>query len=379
MFDTRTYGYLSQASNIKENRRDIVHYCWGELEQEDISDRMAYIWVKTIVGALLAVNFAVPLYTVVSNRHLWDEPMAVLAGNMSLACAMDGLAIMLIGIYDLIKLDINGLCRSLQYLGFGFGIAFKAGQLCMAVDQYVAVFHALRHFPIMERARPWLFGATWLTWIMQIIFGIFANIFDLETFADSTIDSTNATLVFPECRWESALANVYTMVFEVQLVSFSLATAGLLIYTGVTGHRIKKKLIRAQKQRNSMFGDDDNQKFFDNFRAFKKIIAVLSLTVVMDIVAPINRFANRWYPMPQLAGFLHQVRLLAFIFEGWAYGLLNAKLRAAYKKTLCGTCCNHPDTHAVSPEIQSHPKHQKSVYAINVITPIELCPAQPEI
>ena len=313
---------------------------------------MTYTWVKTIVGGLLVANFAMPLYTVVSNHHLWDEPMAMLAGNMSLSGVMNGLAIMFIGIYDLAGLDFNGLCRSLQYVGFGFGIAFKAGQLCMAVDQYVAVFHPLRHFTIMEQARPWLFAATWLTAGVQVLFGIFAHIFDLETFAASTVDSTNATLVFPECRWESALANAYTFLFELQLISFSLATAGLLIYTGVRGHLTKKELMRTQLLRGNAFGDADNQKFFDNFRAFKKIIAVLSLTVTLDMVAQIIRLAHRWHPTPKLAGFLHQVRLFAFIFEGWAYGLLNAKLRAAYKKTLCGACRRRVDTVSVDPTIQ---------------------------
>ena len=294
---------------------------------------MAYNWVKTMVGAVLIINFAVPLYAVVSNRHLWDEPMAVLAGNMAFAMALDGLTIMPVGIYDLIELDSVGLCRSLQYLGFGFGITFKAGHLCMAVDQYVAVSHPLRHCTIMARALPWL-GAG-----VQFIFGIFAYIFDLETFAASTVDSTNATLVFPECRWESALADVYTILFEFELLSLSLATAGLLTYTGVAGHRIKQELVRTQQQRQGrLFDDPDDEKFLDNYRAFKKVMAVLSLTVTLDIVAPIIRLVHRRHPMPKLAGFLHQVRLFGFIFEGWAYGLLNEKLRATYKKTLCGTC-----------------------------------------
>ena len=42
--------------------------------------------------------------------------------------------------------------------------------------------------------------------------------------------------------------------------------------------------------------------------------------------------------MPKFSGFMHQVRLLAFIFEGWAYGLANAKLRAAYRNVICGMC-----------------------------------------
>ena len=298
---------------------------------------MMYLWVKTAVGVLLAANFSVPLFTVVSNRHLWEEPMAVLAGNMSLTTVLCGIGIALIGIYDLADFQSVTLCRFLQYTTFSVGIAFKAAQVGAAVDQFVAVTNPLNHYTIMMRALPWLLAATGLTCAMQIIFGLIAHLLDMETFSEHVGAQGNST-AFTGCRWETALANVYTIFVELEMVTFSLVTASLLIYTGVVGHRFKVRLLKEGRQfrQNGLRGSNDNPKFLDNYRAFKNIMIVLSLTVAMDIVAPILRISSRWYPQPKLNGLLHQVRMFGYIFEGWAYGLLNAKLRAAYKKTFCG-------------------------------------------
>ena len=299
-----------------------------------------YNLVKTTVGLLLAANFAPPLYTVVSSPELWDEPMAVLAGNMSGTCMLFGLTVMLIGAYDLAQFDLDGLCQALQYSSFGLAVSFKMSEVCMAVDQYVAVIHPLRHYQIMTRARPWLFAAIWLPWAANLLFGLFAVIFDMETFAESVAGRDNASLVFPECRWESGLASVYTFIVETELVTLSLTCAGLFIYTGIVGHITSSRLLREQHRLRASWADGtDDGKFLENYRAFKSVLAVLSLTVTLDVVEPILRVTSRWYPMPQLSGLLHQARLLGGIFEGWAYGLLNSKLRAAYKKTLCGERC----------------------------------------
>ena len=201
---------------------------------------MVYLWVKTVVGAVLAANFAVPLYTVVSNRYLWTEPMAVLAGNMSLVNTLSGLIVMLIGLYDLFQLKIDNLCRSLQYVRFGFGIGIKAAHVCMAVDQFIAVVYPLQHFPLMKRARRWLFAATWLTGAVHVLFGATVNLLGLETFAESLpLDGGNVTLLFPECRWESSLANVYWIVYEDrvrQLPRLQVHPAGA-VADHLRGHR----------------------------------------------------------------------------------------------------------------------------------------------
>ena len=298
---------------------------------------MLYPSVKTVVGALMATNFAVPLVTVVSNRDLWEEPMAVLAGNMSLTSTLFGVIIALIGIYDLADFQNIALCRFLQYSAAGVGIAFKMAQVCAAVDQFVAVVYPLRHYPIMTRARPWLFAATWITFAVQPALGLIAHMLDMETFSEH-VDAQGTNTTFTGCRWETAMANVWTFVGELELVSFSLVTATFLVYTGVVGYRMKTRLVREEQQlrQNGVSSGEDNQTFFENYRAFKNILMVLSLTVSMDIVAPILRISSRWHPRPKLNGLLHQVRLVGFIIEGWAYGLLNAKLRAAYRKTFCG-------------------------------------------
>ena len=279
--------------------------------------------------------------------------MAVLAGNMSLVSTLSGLIVMLIGLYDLFQLKIDSLCRSMQYVGFGFGIGIKVAHVCMAVDQFIAVVQPLHHFTLMMQARPWLFAATWLIWAVHVLFGATVHLLGLETFAESlSLDGGNVTLLFPECRWESSLANVYWIVYEVEVTLFSLLTAGMFVYTGVIGHRTKRALMQARRQQNGDATNDDGQKFFENYRAFKRILLVLSLTICVDIVGPVVRLVSRWFPMPKLNGLLHQLRLFAFIFEGWSYGLLNSKLSAAYKKTLCGRCRGDTDFGITSIRVQ---------------------------
>ena len=92
---------------------------------------------------------------------------------------------------------------------------------------------------------------------------------------------------------------------------------------------------RSRQAPNWVAGLGD-QRLIDNYQAFKKILMVLSLTITLDIIGPIQRFARRRYLMPVISAYLDQTRVFAFVFEGWAYGLLNAKLRAAYKRMLCG-------------------------------------------
>ena len=262
--------------------------------------------------------------------------MAVLVGNMSLTSTLTGIFLALIGIYDLADFESVTLCRLLQYSGFGVGIAFKAAQVGAAVDQFAAVIHPLHHYPTINRAQPWLLAATGITCAAQIIFGSVAHTMDMETFSEHVGTQGNST-AFIGCRQETALANVYTIVVELEMVTFSLITASLLIYTGVVGHRIKARLVKEERwlRQGRIIADINNQTFFDNYRAFKKIMTVLSLTVSMDLVAPLPRISSRWYPRPKINGLLHQIRLFGFIFEGWAYGLLNAKLRAAYKNAFC--------------------------------------------
>ena len=160
---------------------------------------MLYAWVKTAVGLLMTANFSVPLVTVLINRQLWEEPMAVLAGNMSLTSTLLGIFIVFIGLYDVTDFQRDSVCLFLQYGGFAAGLAFKVAQVCAAIDQYVAVTHPLHHYPIMIRARPWLFASTWITFALQIIIGLVAHFMNVETFSEHVGKQTNKS-TFTGCR-----------------------------------------------------------------------------------------------------------------------------------------------------------------------------------
>ena len=129
--------------------------------------------------------------------------MAVLAGNMSLTSIVLGIALILNGIYDLADLESVTLCRLQMYSAIGAGIAFKVAQVGAAVDQFVAVVHPLRHYPIMMQAQPWLLAATWFTFAVQILFGLVALVMDMETFSENAAGERNST-IFTGCRWEAA-------------------------------------------------------------------------------------------------------------------------------------------------------------------------------
>ena len=152
----------------------------------------------------------------------------------------------------------------------------------------------------------------------------------METFADSTLGRGNGSLVFPECRWERALTTVFSTVSETELVLLVLGYTGLFLYTAVIGHRTRRRLTRGPRSHRP-----DDRQFLENYGLFRRVAAVLALAVLLDVAEPAVRVTSRWWPMPQVAGLLHQARLFCAIFEGWAYGLLNKKLRAAYKTTLC--------------------------------------------
>ena len=295
---------------------------------------MPFGWVKTLVGAVLAINFAFPLVTVARDRRLWDEPMAVLASLMSLDCTIFGLIHMLTGLYELASLESLGLCRALQYGGSGAAISFKAAQASAAFDQFVAVMYPLHHYSILSRAMPWLLAAVWGTFGFNLLFGFAAHMTDMETYSEfATRRGGNSS--YSGCRWETAMANVFTIIIELVVAVFSFITAGMLLYTGIVGYRNAKRLKLERRRRRGVPEGEDGT-FFVNYRAFKRIVTVLSLTVTLDIVAPLIRISGRWYPQPTLNLLLNQARLFGFIFEGWAYGLLNAKLRAAYRAMVCG-------------------------------------------
>ena len=88
-----------------------------------------FYWAEVVVGALLAANFALPLYSVVSNQELWDEPMAVLAGNLSGICFVVGVTSILVGPYDLTRLNMDSVCALLFYNSGSLFIASKVAHV----------------------------------------------------------------------------------------------------------------------------------------------------------------------------------------------------------------------------------------------------------
>ncbi|KAF0295966.1 hypothetical protein FJT64_006571 [Amphibalanus amphitrite] len=153
---------------------------------------------------------------------------------------------------------------------------------------------------------------------------------------------------------------------QTKLVTLALTYTGLFVYTAVVGHRTSRQLRRERRR----FLPSD-QQFLDNYRAFRRVLAVLSLVLLLDVAEPVVRVTSRWWPMPQAAGLLHQLRLFGAIFEGWAYGLLNAKLRAAYRATLC--CCpsRQVTQHVPSPDASVH---RREAWTISAPAP----PEQPQ-
>ncbi|KAF0308849.1 Protein phosphatase 1 regulatory subunit 27 [Amphibalanus amphitrite] len=250
---------------------------------------MWYAWLKTLVGLLLTVNYSLPLFTILSDRRLWEEPVAVLAGNMSFVCLFMGVNLSLTGAYDLLQLDMVALCRTLQYTGIGFGVASKTAQLCMAVDQFVAISRPLQHLSLMAGARCWLVAATWATWALQFALSSLTGALDLVTVADSAHGRGNGTAVYPGCRWETHYSVVFAMIVEVELVSFSLATIGLFSYTFWVGYRTSRRLSRrVHELQNDVAQLQESRNFLRNYRVFKRVVLVFLLTVAMDILSPEN-------------------------------------------------------------------------------------------
>ena len=307
---------------------------------------MIYFWLKVAVGALLAVNFSLPLYTVVRDRSLWDEPMAVLAANLSLYGVLFGLGQIVIGMYDLLELWPWDFCLFLQYSGLGIAIAFKTGALCLAVDQAVAVIHPLYYYSVMARYLRRLLLSTACLWVGNTVLLLTAASTNLPTVAEVIHSHGNdTTIISSGCRWENAVAQELMPLMEAQLSLPSLATTGVFIYTGFVG----SKMLAASARLRIIY--PTHQQFLDNLSAFKIIAYTVSLTLVLDIAGIVLRIASHWLPISsRLLAFFHQARLFGFLLEGWVYGLSNRNLRTAYKKTFCRCCQSHGTNRATPVE-----------------------------
>ena len=296
---------------------------------------MLYEWTRVTVGGLMAATFSVPLVTVARNRPLWDEPMAVLAACLALVGLLLGLDVSAAGLYDLGRLEWPDLCLAIHSTGFGLGVSLKIAYLSMAVDQFVAVTRPLRYYQLMERALRWLLLATGLGGALVFAVGMVTGLLGLETTADrqrAAADNSSAA-TYTGCRWESTCTHVMSVLAELTVLVLSLVSTTLFVYTGVVEWRTKARLLRQQRSQPEV--SHMHRRFFVNYRAFKRICLVLSLTLLLDVVGSLVRMVDRLYPMPLLGGLLNQGRALGFVFEGWTYGLLNEKMRNAYRAALC--------------------------------------------
>lgn len=293
-----------------------------------------YAAVKLSVGSLIAVNYSLPLFVVFFTQNLHDEPMAILAGNLALACFLFGVGLVFIAFYDLVGIRFRFICSFFQYSGGGFFVAFKVAQHAVAIDQFVAIVFPLRYNELMNRWLKKLVIITWLAWLWNLVSGEIDAWRGAKTFAEASAVDGTKNKSFRGCRWETTYSVGLHFFGEIQMLMFSMATASLFIYTAYIGQKTKNRLMRLHLHVGGTISNK-NKHFLDNYRAFKKICFVISLTVLLDIVGPVLRIASNWYPLPTINGFVHQLRLIGLIMEGWVYGLLNKKMKAAYKKVLC--------------------------------------------
>ena len=127
---------------------------------------MLFVWSKVLVGALLMLNFSIPLLAIGRDPRLHDDPMPLLVFNLVLANFSFGAVLSLIGALDVVFSEGAPLsvCVSLQYIALGTALTIKAATLCLAVDQFIAVIHSLHYDNIMkvQLRRMLLFIWSWI-------------------------------------------------------------------------------------------------------------------------------------------------------------------------------------------------------------------------
>ena len=289
------------------------------------------VWVKVAVGVLVMATFALPLVTVWKFKRLRDEPMAVLVASLAGFDFLFGIVLTSLGVLE-ITLGYVPFCTAFQYLVVSFAGAVKVATLGLAVDQYTAVTSPLRYYCLMERRQRWLIIAGWLQFFQLTGIGGAFHAAGALTWYEFSNPGQNGTAVFAGCRWEPRLSSTHMFLFEGEVFLVSLASSLLLLYTARVGSR-QGRALRRRKQRGAETGTQ-HDRFIENFRAFKKILKLISLSLVLDVTTPVFRLYQRWHAMPTIAGVLHVLRLGCTILEGSTYDLMNNSLRRAYKELL---------------------------------------------
>ena len=293
---------------------------------------------KVVIGLLTSANFAVPLYALAASRELWDEPMAVLTGNLCVTSLLIGLLLTGVGSHELTSPRWMALCQLLQAALGGAGVALKAAQTCMALDQLVAVRYPLHHRRMMRRALRWMLAATATSGLLTAAanFGLTASAPGWPTPANGSAPSPDG-----HCTFQGTHSVATVVLCGSLFIGLAMTTTGLLAYTGVMGFLAKLRLMhQIQLQRNQDTASEHRLALLRNFKAFKRVCLAFSLTLTLDFVGPIvAHIAGLARSYPSLLHFANQLHVLSFIIEGWLYGLTNVKIRTAFKKRLLLAPC----------------------------------------
>ena len=301
---------------------------------------MVYKLVKIAVGAILMVDYSLPLVIVLRRRSLWDEPMVLLVADL---CALNlsfGTSHTIVGLMDVLwhpPPDVP--CAAVMSSSAGSAISIKLTHVALALDQYVAISRPLHYYPRMEKiAGPFvLFSWAWAA--LHMAGGLSTHLAGLETAADVAERASNTTASpFSGCRWERVMPSSFMAFCEVEVFLFSVCTSSIFMYTGLVGWREQRRMKAARARSRREPAQREETQFLDKFRAFKRVLRLMFLALTLDVVGSLLRLSSPWYPMPQLNGIIHQLRLSLGVVEGWVYGLHNRKMKAAYVDAL-GCCC----------------------------------------
>ena len=283
-------------------------------------------WLKVLVGVVLMLNFSVPMVAILKDPGLREEPMPRLVLNLALAGFGQGVAAFSIGTFDVVSSEdtLQPVCVSLQYLAGGTILTIKVATFFLAVDQFVAVVHPLRHLTVMEEWMPDMLLITWWCIPTMILFGFGCHQLGLETSQEFHQRVFGAQGSVEGCHWMEA-AFVVTVFGEVIVFLMVTASAALFVYTATKGFH--------QERRDNLHGQaDQTSYFFLRFNSFKRIVKVLLTVLTLDILCTVARTASRWEPQGTLTQMVFLLRLLLIVVEGWTYGLSHQSVRNAIKK-----------------------------------------------
>ena len=301
---------------------------------------MVYVYVKIAVGTILMADYSLPLLIVLCRRYLWDEPMVLLVANLCALNFVFGAAVSSIGLLDVVWQPPPAVpCAAIMAGSIGTAVSVKLTHVCLALDQYMAISRPLHYYQRMESLAGPFILFSWLWAALHTAGGLAAYLAGMETPAQLAARVSNASSPFTGCRWETVAPGWFMMLSEAEVFLASVCTSSIFIYAGYVGWKEKKRMEAARAPSRRDLAQPEETHFLANFSAFKRVLRLMLLVITLDCVGSVLRLTSTWYPMPQLHGLIHQLRLSLGVVEGWVYGLQNGKMRAAYVDAL-GCCCS---------------------------------------